>query len=405
MRRILEALAPARLGPSFRWLLGSSWSTNLGDGIALAAAPLLIASQTRDPILIALAALLQRLPWLLFGLHAGVAADRFDRRRLVVGVNLVRVAVLAVLCVTIVTDAIGVGFILVAMFALGAAEVFVDTTTSTLLPMIVAPADLGVANSRIMVGFFTGNQLAGPSVGAVLFTFGMVTPFATQAVLVAFGALMVSRMHHQPLHVERSASGAWSEIVDGIRWLWHHRAMRTLSITIISFNVTFGAAWSVLVLYALERLDMGEIGFGVLTSVLAFGGVVGSTLYGRVSARVSLADIMRYGLIVETLTHLTLALTTDPVVAMGIFFLFGMHASAWATTSTTIRQRAVPLDYQGRVSSVYMMGVQGGLVAGSALGGVVAETWGITGPFWFGFVGSGLILAVIWKELGHIAEQ
>ncbi len=79
---------------------------------------------------------------------------------------------------------------------------------------------------------------------------------------------------------------------------------------------------------------------------------------------------MRVGLIIETLTHLTLALTTSPAVAMVVFFVFGAHAVVWGTTATSIRQRAVPTEFQGRVGSVYMMGVQGGIVVGAAVGGV-----------------------------------
>ena len=86
----LEAVAPRRLGTGFRWLLASSWVTNLGDGIALAAGPLLVASQTQRPFLVALAALLQWLPPLLFGLYAGALADRLDRRLIVVTVDLLR---------------------------------------------------------------------------------------------------------------------------------------------------------------------------------------------------------------------------------------------------------------------------------------------------------------------------
>jgi MFS family permease len=405
MTWLMRAIAPPRLGRSFRWLLGSSWSTNLGDGIALAAAPLLIAAQTRNPFLIAMAGLLQRLPWLLFGLHAGVIADRLDRRKIVVAVNLIRAAVLTGLSAAIVTNVVNVAVVLTAMFILGTAEVFVDTTTSTLLPMVVRREDLGIANARIMMGFFTWNQLAGPALGAALFAASTVAPFGIQVGLVTIGAILIARMGHEPVMVERSASRAWSEITDGIRWLWRHRAMRTLTITIVSFNVTFGAAWSVLVLYALDRLQLGEIGFGLLNSVMAVGGLLGSGIYGRLTTRVSLANIMRAGLILETCTHLVLAVTTSPAVAMAIIFLFGIHASAWATTSTTIRQRAVPLDFQGRVSSVYMMGVQGGIVVGAAIGGTVADIWGITGPFWMAFVGSALILAAIWKELGNIAAQ
>src|SRR5215213_2513810 len=97
VRGPVERALPARMGTPFRWLVGSSWVGNLGDGIALAAGPLLVAGQTQDPFLVALGALVQRLPWLLFGLQAGVLADRIDRRLLVVAVDLTRAGVLAVL--------------------------------------------------------------------------------------------------------------------------------------------------------------------------------------------------------------------------------------------------------------------------------------------------------------------
>jgi predicted MFS family arabinose efflux permease len=186
--------------------------------------------------------------------------------------------------------------------------------------------------------------------------------------------------------------------------LWSHPPVRTLTITIVAFNVTFGAAWSVLVLYATERLGLGEIGFGLLTTVGAVGGVLGSWSYGLIERHVSLADIMRVGLIIETLTHLILAVTTVPAIAMAVFFVFGAHAAVWGTTATSIRHRAVPTEFQGRVGSVYMMGVQGGIVVGSAVGGIVARIWGVTGPFWFAFFGSALILSVIWRPLAQIAH-
>ena len=113
---------------------------------------------------------------------------------------------------------------------------------------------------------------------------------------------------------------------------------------------------------------------------------------------------MRAGLIIETVTHITLAVTRTPAVALVMFFVFGMHEAAWGTTAITIRQRAVPADFQGRVGSVYMAGVYGGLVIGAALGGVMASLWGITSPFWFAFVGSAIILVLIWRQLSHIAH-
>jgi MFS family permease len=402
--RIVDAVLPARMGTSFRWLVGSAWVGNLGDGIALAAGPLLVASQTSDPFLVALAGLLQRLPWLLFGLHAGVLADRLDRRLVVVAVDLLRAFVLVILVAALVTGAVDTTVVLVAMFLLGTAEVFVDTTSATLLPMVVPRADLGIGNARMMTATITMNQLIGPSVGAALFALGMAWPFVVQIVCLLLGALLISRMVVPPLPAAEGPRHVGRDIAEGFRWTWHNPAVRTLTLAIVTFNVTYGAAWSVLVLYATERLGLGPIGFGLLTSVGALGGIAGTAGYDWLERHASLAAIMRVGLVVETLTHLGLAVTTTPWVAMTIMFVFGVHAFVWGTTSRTVRMRAVPTQLQGRVGSLYSIGVFGGIVAGQALGGIIASIWGITGPFWFAFVGSAIILALIWRELAHIAH-
>jgi MFS family permease len=402
--RVLEAVFPARMGTPFRWLVSSSWVTNLGDGIAVAAVPLLIAAQTRDPALVALAALLQRLPWLLFGLYAGALADRIDRRRLVVVVDLLRAGVLAVLVGALVTEVVNVPVVLATTFVLGVAEVFADTTGATLLPMVVPRADLGIGNARLMAGQLTGNQLVGPAIGAVLFAAGTVWPFVVQAVLVALGAVLVSRMALTPLVRPDRAPHLRRDVAEGMRWTWHSPAVRTLTLAIVTFNVTYGAAWSVLVLYADERLGLGPVGYGLLITVGALGGLAATASYDRLERVVSLATLMRVGLVIETFTHLVLALTTSAWVAMTVMFVFGAHAFIWGTTSRTVRMRAVPLDMQGRVGSLYSIGVFGGLVVGQALGGPIASIWGVTGPFWFAFAGSAGILAVIWRQLTHIAH-
>jgi predicted MFS family arabinose efflux permease len=100
-----------------------------------------------------------------------------------------------------------------------------------------------------------------------------------------------------------------------------------------------------------------------------------------------------------------LALTTRTWVALVIMFVFGAHAFVWGTTSTSIRQRAVPDELQGRVSSVYLIGVQGGIVVGTAIGGVIADAFGVVAPFWFAFVGSGLLVVAIWRQLVHVAHS
>ena len=398
-------LVPARLGIGFRWLVASSWTSNLGDGIALAAGPLLVASLTQDPLLVSLAALVQWLPPLLFALFAGAISDRLDRRLIVVSVDLARAGVLVLVAASIVTGTVTIAIVLAALFVIATAEVFADNASHTLLPMLVRRDDLVVANARIQAGFVTINQLAGPPLGAALFAVGMAIPFIGQGVLVAAGALLVSRIALPKHRREDVAPRAMRhEIAEGFRWTRHHAAVRTLVLTIFIFNITFGAAWSVLVLYATQRLGLGEVGFGLLTTVLAIGGLVGTVAYGWITRRVSLGNIMRIGLIIETLTHLGLAVTTSAPVAMAIFFTFGVHAFVWTTTSVAVRQRAVPIALQGRVASVNTVGVFGGLVIGSAIGGLLAQQFGVTAPFWFAFGGSALFLVAIWRELAHIAH-
>jgi MFS family permease len=331
--RFAELIAPSRLGRSFRWLLASSWVTNLGDGITLAAGPLLVASQTHNPLAVAMAAFLQRLPWLLFGLYAGVVADRLDRRFIVITAGLVRVAILLLLTASILMRHVDIAVVLAALFLFGVTETFGETTATTLLPMLVDKPDLGIANSRAMTGLVVWNQLAGPPVGAALFAAGMALPFVSESVCVFAGVLLISRVR-LPGHGARGRSArVRDEIGAGWRWLWAHAAVRTLAITIFTFNVTFGAAWSVLVLYARERLGMAAVGFGLISTAMAVGGLLGTASYGWLERHVRLGVIMRGGLIIETLTHLALALTRWAWFALIVFVIFGAHAFIWGTTS------------------------------------------------------------------------
>jgi MFS family permease len=405
LARAVNVVVPARLGPDFRWLLSSTLANNLGDGVALAAGPLLVASLTRDPFLVSMALVSQWLPMLLFGIVGGVAADRFDRRRMVVVVNLVRAAVLVTLVAFITTGTATIGLVLAVLFVLGTAEAFADAASSTLLPSLVARPDLGIANARMQGAFLLTNQLVAPPIGAALFAAGMAIPFATNAAAFVLGAVLVLRIAGSTRSDRAVIGGVWSDMAQGVRWLLGHPPMRTLALTILTFNVTFGAAWGVLVIYATERLGMGEVGFGLMTTAVAAGGIVGVVSYGRLERRFGLATLMRAGLLVETGTHLSLAVTTTPGVALATLVVFGLHAFVWGTTATVIRQRAVPNALLGRVSGVYRVAIVGGLVIGAPIGGVLARALGITAPFWFGFIGSAVLVALLWRQFGHIAHE
>ena len=350
MSRIAEAVAPRRLGRSFRWLLGASWVSNLGDGIALAAGPLLVASQTRDPFLVALAVVLQRAavgalrpPGRRRRRPPRPAADRHRRPR---GARRGRSRCSAPRSWPTTSTSPSSSW---PRSCSGTAETFTDTTTQTLLPMIV---DRGRPRHRQRPAH-GGHRSPSTNSSARRWVrrssrSARWCRSSAQAVCVVLAATLVSRLVLPPHGVAKAErSHVRRDIVEGLRWLWGNAAVRTLALTIVTFNVTYGAAWSVLVLYAIERLDAGEVGFGLLTTAAALGGIFGTGVYGWLSARVSLGNLMRAGLIIETLTHLALALTTELWIALLIMFAFGAHAFVWGTTSTSIRQRTVPTRAAG----------------------------------------------------------
>jgi MFS family permease len=292
-------------------------------------------------------------------------------------------------------------------FLYGTAEVFADTAGSTLLPMLVRKTDLGVGNARMQAGFLVGAQLAGPPIGAFLFAAGSFWPFVTQIVCVSLGVVLISRIARTPRPTETMPSVVVDPhpIREGLRWLKANPPVRTLVLIILVFNVTWAAPWSVLVLYATRHLGLGVVGYGALTTASALGGIVGIVSFGWLERHVKFATLMRICLSLEVVMHLSFALTTSAIsiVAYVIMFGFGAYAFVWGTISTTVRQRLVPLPLQGRIASVNMVGVFAGLVIGQLLGGLIAQTWGLTAPWWFAFGGSAITLAIVWRSISAIS--
>jgi predicted MFS family arabinose efflux permease len=226
-----------------------------------------------------------------------------------------------------------------------------------------------------------------------------------QILCVSLAVILISRISRTPIP-ERAPAPPGTKahpIREGLRWLRANPPVRTLVLIIFVFNVTWAAPWSVLVLYATEHLGMGAVGYGALMSATALGGLIAIFSFGWLERHISFATLMRVCLSLEVVMHLSFALTTSGVVAFFIMFGFGAYAFVWGTISTTVRQRLVPMELQGRIASVNMVGVFGGLVIGQFLGGVIAQTWGLTAPWWFAFAGSAVTLALVWRSISHIA--
>lgn len=389
-----------RLGPDFTRLLSATISSNLGDGIRLTAGPLLVASLTQDPVLVAMAVFAQQLPWLLIALPAGAYLDRLDRCRVVTAVNLARAALVGAFTVVLATGTLSLPLLYVVLFVVGVAEVVADNASSAMVPAVVADEHLPRAYARLGAAFVVSNQLVGPPLGAWLFAAGAAWAFGLEAAAFVLAAVLLTgirRTAPDPVApVERTS--LHQDIREGVVWVWHQHTVRLLAVVLAVMNVTFSAAFSVWVLLAQQRLGVTEVGFGLLLTASGVGGLTGAALAGRLSDRFGPGTLLRVGLLTETVVLLALAMTTQAWVAGIVMVAFGAHTAVWGAVATTVRQRLVPDRLRARVGSVYFLLVMGGSAVGALIGGFLARWLGLSGPFWIAAAVDGVLLLTVWRS-------
>ncbi|BEL05902.1 MFS transporter [Actinoplanes sichuanensis] len=397
----MRALLSARIGADFNRLWTASAISNIGDGVTMAAGPLLVASISDNPSLVAGAVFAQQLPCLLIGLISGAWVDRVDRRTTVVVVDLLRAAALAVLTVTITADTVTIPIVYLVVFLLGVGETLADNAMGAMIPAIVAPEHLAAANARLGATFSIGNQFLAKPLGTWLFVISAALPFGLDALTFAACAALIAGVRPVPPSQNHERTSLRREIGAGIRWLWDHRLLRTTAITMGVGNIAFCAAFAVFVVYCRDRLGLSEVGYGVLLTAFAAGGLLGAGVAARLSRRFGNPTLLRAGLIIEVGVHLTLAVTTSPWTAAAVLTVFSVHTMVWGVITATIGQRTVPDHFRGRVSSVYFLLQTGGAALGSLLGGILAGVWSITTPFWIAAVAMVLITVCAWRPLGE----
>lgn len=287
---------------NFWKLWAASTISNLGDGVTLVAGPLLAASLTRDPVLVAGVAFAQRLPWLLFSLISGALVDRLDRRRLMVAVDGFRTVLLGFLGLAVLMDFVSIPLLYVVFFLMGTAETLFDTASVSILPAVVPRESLEKANGRLFGAQIVANEFAAPPLGGFLFAIATSVPFFFDAGSFAAAAVFVLVMRGK-FQVERpegaSSTTLWTEISEGLGWLWRNRLLRTLAITLGIMNLTMTATLAIFVLFAQERLGLGPVGYGVLLTSVAVGGFAGSLVAEHLVRWLGAGTTMRVGLLIE----------------------------------------------------------------------------------------------------------
>jgi len=380
------------LGASYWKLWTATAISNLGDGVSMVAYPWLASAVTRSPLLIAAAGFASRLPWLVFTLHAGVITDRFDRRKLIVGMDFLR-GVLTVFVGTVVflnrstfpslneltkmsdlkTNWPIYITLLVTAFLFGLAEVLRDNSAQTLMPSVVDTENLEVANGRMWSAESLTNSFIGPPLGSLLIGIAIFLPFYFDAGSFFFAVALIATLKgsFKPVaKVEPKAKINFkAEIKEGFVWLWAHPLLRPMAIILGSMNglgTMVGAAY---ILFAQEVLHTSVFIFAVLGTAGAIGGTLGGLLAPKVSAKLGSGPSLWLALAAAPLGSLFIGLTSSWQVVWAVTVVESFVAILWNTITVSLRQSIIPSHLLGRVNSVYRFFAWGSIPIGMFIGG------------------------------------
>ena len=389
---------PKRLGGNYFKLLSASTISNLGDGIGIIAYPWLASAITRNPLLISLVIVVQRLPWLVFSLPAGVITDRYDRRTLMVISNTARAALTLLVAfvvlgkqgglpgpdtisdasTVITTDTFLYVLVLVATLLLGVAEVLYDNSAQTFMPTIVHPDNLEKANGRLWSTEMVANTLIGPPLGALLIAAAFALPFFVDAATFGVSAVLIlliprRRRTIQPPGTEGAVDRKpWrTELADGFRWLWGHDVLRPMAIILGLLNLLGMMSASTIVLFSQEVLNTTPTEFAIMGTGGAIGGIVGGWTASGISKRIGAGPSLWLTLIVGGATTFAIGLMNWWPAVWLMFGIFMLVAVLWNVITVSLRQTIIPDNLLGRVNSVYRFFAWGMMPVGAALGGLI----------------------------------
>ncbi len=390
------ALPKDRLGGNYFKLFGASTISNLGDGIGIIAYPWLASAVTRNPLLIASVGVVQRLPWLLFSLPAGVITDRHDRRTLMMTANMIRAAITLVVAFVVLsqqgvlpgpdevaagavigTDVMLYSAVLVATLLLGFAEVIYDNSAQTFMPAIVHVDQLEKANGRLWSAELVSNTFAGPPIGALLLVAAFSVPFFVDAGTFVVSAALIAlipatKKLPQPFSAEVAESSSWKdELRTGFRWLWSHDLLRPMAIILGLLNLLGTMSMATMVLFAQEVLDTTPTEFALLETGGAIGGAIGGWTASRIAQRIGSGPSLWLTLLGGGATTFLIGFATNWIFVWAMFAIFMLLAVLWNVITVSLRQAIIPDELLGRVNSVYRFFAWGMMPIGAALGGLI----------------------------------
>ena len=339
---------------------------------------------------------MSRLPWLVFTLPAGVITDRFDRKKIIVSMNLSQGVLALILAFTIflernslpdlksVADAsnfqtnysLYIALLLISLL-FGFTEVLRDNAGQTFLPSVVEKEQLESANGKLWSAEYVMNSFVGPPIASFIFGIAVFLPFfihsGTFFVAAALIGLISKIAQTNSTQDEKKPINFRAEISEGFRWLWRHSLLRPMAIILGSLNLVGSLTAATFILFAQEILRTSVFEFAILGTAGAVGGVLGGIIGPKISKKFGSGPSLYATLIAMPLLGLVIGFTSNWVVVWVMIFLTTNFAVLWNVITVSLRQSIIPTELLGRVNSVYRFFAWGSMPIGTLIGGALVS--------------------------------
>ncbi|MFI7409658.1 MFS transporter [Streptomyces sp. NPDC049627] len=397
-------------------LIAAAGVSALGDGLRATALPLLAVTYTTDPALLALVTVAGTVPMLLSPL-AGVAADRWPRRSLMVWLDVGRAVIVGLVALLVWTESADLAVLYVAAFLLGVGETVFGITAQAYLPEVVPEARLTSANGRLQAVQLIFLDTVGQPLGGLLFAVSAALPFLLDAASFAIGVMVLLTVHSLSASAAKSAPTSaagtgtgsapkppgWGEMVrDGFRYLRGDRLLMLLAVMLGWLNFFFAGVSAILVLYVLEVLGLGKTAYGFFLAVAALGGLIGGLAASRLRERFGTFPVVSAALVALGAACLLMGLVHNPVAGVAGFFALNLAAVVYQALTVAFRQTTVAREVIGRINGVYRLIGTGGAPLGAVCAGLVAGQTEVWTPFVVSGAALLLLAAVTWGPLRRL---
>jgi MFS family permease len=391
------------LGRDFGKLWTAAAFSNLADGLGRTAVPLIATTLTRDPLAISVIGAVAFVPWLVFGLPAGMIVDRFDRRIIMAAANGIRGVVALWLAILTATGQMSLWALFLGTLVFGLGETLFDNATNAVIPGVVRRAHLDRANGRMQAAQVTIDSFIATPIAGVLFavalalplwvgTAGYVVPIALALMLPLSAArplrdrtLADSAAVTNPGAPDSDVAGPTAEPIaaplprptvparEAIAYLWGNHYLRAMVVFTSLVGCAFAFAQAGTILYFLDEQGVAPAAIGFVTAGIGVGALVGSLAAPHIVARLGRGWVMFAANFVAALAMLLTGLAPGVVTAVLAYGLFAFAVSTWNVPWGALRQQIVPGHLFGRVLGIIRMLTWGLFPIATLLGGWVAR--------------------------------